>query len=195
MHPRTLKILSGMGVSARELDAAEHQRIHKITVNPNGFGLIGGTGAGKTWLMVQILANYVDAIVLASGSPEKAVVPYNCARWVNWPDVAETLKSWVARGFHGEIADLVETLQGTGMLFLDDLGQERVKDENDYSLGLLREVLDSRYREKRTVCWTSNLSVRALTVLYGARTLSRMLQAWPVIPIKGDDLRVKEAVS
>lgn len=191
MHPRTLKILRTVGVNDREIEAASRPRIHNYKPSSGGYGLKGGTGVGKTWRLVEGLARAIDRIVLESRTPETANIPYNYAKWVNWPDTAEVLKSWVSRGFHDDIAEAVECLNTTQLLFLDDLGQERVTGESDYSLGILREIIDTRYRSNRIVFWTTNLSSTDLTKLYGARTISRMMQAWPIVEIDGPDLRLK----
>lgn len=188
-HPRTLFLLRTIGVAPREMRALDVPVKH-LTPEIAGFGLIGKTGSGKTWALVQALADDIESAVRESGSPDVALLPTRYARWLNWPDEAENLKGMVGQHYTTEIEDLVETWEECHALFLDDLGAERIVGEDDYSLGILRRVLDARYRQERPVYWTSNLNLKSLAGIYGARLISRVAQAWPATVIRGEDMRL-----
>jgi len=193
MHPRTIFLLRNIGLSPREIQAVSLPQIHELPDQRTGHGLIGGTGVGKTFAMAQILANAVEKKVMGNPTPDDATLPHGYARWINWPDKAEELKNWVSQGYHKDIADTTEDWSNASVIFLDDIGQERITGENDYSLGVLRILLDSRYRNQMPVYWTSNLNLKGLTSIYGARLVSRVVQAWPPIVLRGSDLRLAEA--
>nr|WP_320131984.1 hypothetical protein [uncultured Holophaga sp.] len=196
MHTRTLQLLSTIGLGKHELQALSAPPLFPLS-GPleTGLGLIGPTGTGKTWRLIQALGADLDVHVLTQPVPAEAKMPFRYARWINWPDASEKLKGMVAKGFHADIVDLVDAWESCCMLFLDDLGQERITGENDYSLGILRSLLDQRYRTGRAVYWTSNLPPKDLVRVYGSRIVSRMREAWPWTAVKGHDMRVSGVVA
>lgn len=187
--PRTKTLLGFVGLGNREINALDKAPLFEIP-DRCGFGMLGPTGAGKTWRLAQALGDRVEAIVQTAPIPADAKLPPNFACWLNWPAAAEKLKGMVAKGFHAEIADLTERWETTGLLFLDDIGPERVNGENDYALGALRSLLDQRYRAELPVFWTSNLTPKDLTRVYGARIISRVREAWPWIVVDRQDMRI-----
>jgi DNA replication protein DnaC len=193
-HHRTLALLRQIGLESREIRAASAERRADICERPQGFGLFGPTGTGKTWAMVQILAAALDALVCSAIDPETFGVRSSWAAWLHWPGQADALKLLVGQGEHQTIADRVELWSSCGMLFLDDLGQERVTGgENDYALCTLRCVLGARYRRELPVYWTSNLVTKDLANLYGSPMVSRMWEAWPPQALQGSDMRLRRA--
>jgi len=196
MRDRTRFLLGQIGLSPRELEGVDLEPIHQITDRPAGFGVVGTPGVGKTFLLVRRIGQIVEGLVADHHLPAQAKLPFGFARWRNWPDMAEDLKSWVAQDWTADVADLVEELSSCRDLYLDDLGQERIAKADDYSLGLLRLILDNRYRSNLPVFWTSNLAPVELNRVYGARTASRIFSAWPPVALKGPDLRLpRRAVS
>ena len=195
MHDRTRYLLKQIGLSPREIQAVGLPPLHQITDRPEGFGLLGGNGAGKTWHMANRIGMAIQAMVDGCPNPAEARMPNRFARWRNWPDTAETFKAWVGQGFTQDVEDLVDQLCSCRELYLDDLGQERIAKVDDYALGFLRNILDARYRDNLPVFWTSNLVPVELGQTYGARTASRMLSAWPPIPVRCQDLRLGGRVS
>jgi len=195
MHDRTRFLLKQLGLSLVEARAVDAEPIHLVQDRPKGFGLIGGTGLGKTWALARHLGLQVQQRVETAPDPARATLPHLFARWRNWPGTAEDLKRWVALGYTEDIADQVEQLATCRQLYLDDLGQERIVGAEDYALGVLREVLDRRQREGLPVFWTSNLDAPGLLRVYGARTASRLLGAWPPVKMQGPDLRLTRRVS
>ena len=88
-----------------------------------------------------------------------------------------------------DAGDRVDDLRGCRFLFVDDLGQERIKGDDDWSLGAIKEILDHRYRADLPTFITSNLGVDKLSLVYGSRIVSRMLDAWPVVDFGNKNLR------
>lgn len=195
-HHRTRHLLGSesVGVGARELGALELAPIHALPAIRTGFGLWGETGTGKTFSFVQIAADLVERHVMMSSVPSQAKLPAEgYLVWVNWPEKAEHLKRMVI-GAGYDLSNWVRRCKETRYLFLDDLGRERIKDENDYSLGLLTEILDARYRANKATWWSSNLSPDELAQLYKSRLASRILSAWPPFHVEGSDMRLGGAV-
>lgn len=187
---RAKVVLRGAGVALREMKALDVQPIHSFDVPYSGFGLTGKTGLGKTWALVQFFGAVVDEIV-GDGPNSRECVPARFSFWVNWPDQAECLKRMVSGNGDGQdLNEFIERAQTCQYLFLDDLGQERIKGAEDYSLGVLKEIIDHRHRNDLPLFWTSNLTVPQLANLYGSRIVSRMMEAWPPVQVQGKDLRL-----
>ena len=192
MHARTLHLLGAVvGVAPAEFSFLDRPVFRDIPHNPAGYGLIGGTGTIKTSQLVHRLAEEVEAIVLASPRPSEARFPCAVyARWLSWPEESEQLKRRSAMNDHRDLHLLINTWKEARQLYLDDIGQERVSSDNDYALGVFREVVDCRYRNRLPIFWTSNLDPVQLTNRYGARIMSRLFSAWPFIKVAGPDQRL-----
>lgn len=191
-HSRTFDLLvdAAVGCAPQEARALSVPPLRQLPDVPTGFGLVGPTGCGKTWLLVQHLGRHLEAIVRASERPNLAKIPYGeRVSWVNWPERAEQLKREIRDTQSLEV--WVDRAQWCSALYLDDLGRERTTGENDYSLGLLGEILDSRYRYNLPVFWTSNRNPEELGEFYRGRLASRLLGTWPPFQLEGEDLRLK----
>ena len=193
IHARTAELMaSPVGCAPREIQAMRSSALHSLPQIPGGFGLVGPTGCGKTWALVQHLGMQIEAVVAASQSPGEAKMPYGFRlRWVNWPERAEQIKREI-RDTHS-LEDWIDMAQECSALYLDDLGRERITGENDYSLGVLSEVIDHRYRHDLPIFWTSNRSPEELGAFYSGRIASRLLGTWPAFGVNGADLRLSPA--
>lgn len=189
MHDRSRLILTNIGLSPLELEAAEMDLALDVPGRPTGYGLVGTTGIGKSSHFARRLARQVEGRVQSAHDPKVANMPFAFARWRNWPDTAENLKLWIGQGWNEDIANLVDQLVGCRELYLDDLGRERIVGPDDYALGVLRTLLDARIRAQRPVFWTSNQPIPELNKTYGTATVSRLVNAWPPVLCKGRDLR------
>ncbi|WLT30075.1 hypothetical protein [Geothrix sp. PMB-07] len=182
--------------------ALEETPIHSLPGESSGYGLIGPVGCGKTWSLIQRIAQEINAYVLDQDSPETAWlksmievidgIRYDVCRsivWVSWPDQAENLKRMVLDA--QAVSEWVKQASECWLLVLDDLGAERVRGVDDFSRSVLAEVIDSRYRNEEMVCWTSNLSAEELAVFYRGRIASRLLSAWPPFELEGPDMRLQ----
>lgn len=106
-------------------------------------GLIfhGEPGCGKTYL--------VSCIGNALLDKRQSVVVVNVNGLLN--KLKETYKRF------GNESDyhIINSLKNTKLLIIDDLGAERA---TDWTTGKLYEIIDSRYRDKKPVIFTTNLS-------------------------------------
>ena len=196
-HPRTRELLAAAGLAPRELDALDVPPIHTLPDLP-GFGLVGGTGKGKTWALVQRLAALVDEAVRRQPDPDQAKLIWiegEIARdrrilWVNWHDQAEAIHR--GRMERIMIDRWIEAAQDVSLLVMDDLGREQVERGNDPARAALAEVLDERFRFKRPVLWTSNLSAEEVASFYRGPLGSRILGTWRAFEVEGQDLRLAQ---
>lgn len=191
-HPRTrqLMILPGIGLAPREAGALLAHPLHRVPEAPKGCGLVGGVGLGKTWALARHAASRVEAVVQRAPDPHTALLPHAFVVWVNWPEKAEQIKRLSVRP-GTDLEDWIDRAKVAGALYLDDLGRERQKGEDDFSLGVLSEILDHRYRFALPVFWTSNLTTpEEFNAVYNARMVSRLLSTWPPFLLKGKDLRL-----
>lgn len=191
-NQRTCELLNLVGLSHVEIKAAHFDPILTVDDKPSGFGLVGPTGTGKTIYMAHRLAVLTDAIVQNAERQHEAKYPCGeSVLWMNWPESAELFKRWAVSDDPRHTETQIDHAKSVGNLYLDDLGQERSKGEDDLSTAILREILDSRYRDGLPVFWTSNLDKIALANFYGARTISRMAEAWPGQRVTGQDIRLQ----
>jgi DNA replication protein DnaC len=187
---RIALILRGCGMRQHEIDDSRLPALGVRLDGDNGCGLVGDTGTGKTAAMARHLRRWVTALVERAENPEAAVAPFNFAVWANWPTAAEKIKQ-LSTGDSYALGLMIEDMATCGILYLDDLGAERVRGEDDLALGHLRVILDERYRNGRPLFWTSNLQPEEMDRVYGARTMSRLLSAWPPKRVEGKDLRFR----
>jgi len=193
MHERTKYLLSCFGVQPEELPALDAPWLDVGFPLAGGNTFCGKVGCGKTWFMVQIMGSLVESRVVASSDPDNAKMPPGFVRWVNWPSESEELKRMLSNGFNVEAGERVDELSDCSALFLDDLGQERIKSEEDWSLGAVREILDTRHRRGSRTFITTNLPPQKLAEIYGARIVSRILASWPIIQFPDKNLRNQHA--
>jgi len=191
-HTRTRYLLQteAVGVSKHEIKALDFQQIHTLPNHKNGFGLWGGTGTGKTWALVQIAAAIVERMVRNSPDPDNALLPPGemgaWMAWANWPEKANICKRKALM-----IDDWIRRVKNVKYLFLDDIGGELIKNAEDFSLGILSEIIDYRYRFNLSTWWSSNQSPDEIIVTYGSRLSSRLLSTWKPYKVKGQDYRLK----
>jgi DNA replication protein DnaC len=73
------------------------------------------------------------------------------------------------------------------ILFLDDLGSERIKGSyvEDFAASQLDVVVDERYRREAPIFYTTNLDMGGLIEFYGARLVSRLCGDNPLVVVTG----------
>ncbi len=197
-HPRTRALLVAAGLAPVELAALDHAPRHAPPpFGALGFGLVGPSGTGKTWTVVQWLGRRVDEVVRAQPDPTRAKLIWvdgevgrdRRIAWVNWHDEADLLirnrndRTWAERraGWWEDVP----------LLVLDDLGRERVDGRGCPARAVLNRVIDHRYRNRLGLIWTSNLdSQEALAGFYGEALASRMVGTWPPALAEGQDMRL-----
>jgi hypothetical protein len=154
-----------------------------------GFGIGGeGTGGGKTSAMAAILRAYLQAREVArvneGGEPNPCPGAAGL-RWRSWPSTVALLRSRAT--VDGFVETTVNDMIQADILFLDDLGSERIKGSyvEDFAASQLDVVVDERYRREAPTFYTTNLDMGGLIEFYGARLVSRLCGDNPLVIVTG----------
>ncbi|MBQ4417368.1 MAG: DNA replication protein DnaC, partial [Butyrivibrio sp.] len=73
-------------------------------------------------------------------------------------------------------------------LIIDDLGTET---PNSFTLGRFFSLINDRLQAGRATVVSTNLTLNDLADRYGERIASRILSGYTLLPLSGDDLRIK----
>ena len=150
----------------------------------SGFGIGGtGTGAGKTCALAAIFRQGAMACAteLAAKMPTR---PSPNLVWESWPSTV----AWIRmNAISDDFPARVDRMIQAPVLFLDDLGSERIKGSyvEDFAASQLDLIVDSRYRDMLPTFYTTNLDLKGLTEFYGARLVSRLCGENPLCIVEG----------
>ena len=169
-------IVSAAEVNLRELLAGK--------IPSSGFGIGGtGTGAGKTCALAAIFRQYaMTSATEHAGTINKRPDP-NLV-WESWPSTVAWMRmNAISDDFPARVDRMIQA----PVLFLDDLGSERIKGSyiEDFAASQLDLVVDSRYRDMLPTFYTTNLDLKGLTEFYGARLVSRLCGENPLCIVEG----------
>lgn len=142
-----------------------------------GLMLYGSPGTGKTFTSFAIANRLLEQMV--------PVIAISSIGLLN--KIRETYKSY---GEEGEF-EIIRTLSNASLLIIDDLGAEN---EKPWIKTKLYEIIDSRYRDKKPLIVTTNLSreqlKNKLTTEDGiTRTYDRLIEMCVQIEVKGSSKR------
>ena len=137
-----------------------------------GLLLYGDYGVGKTHLVTAV-ANYL-------------VYTYGVsAYFVTAPELISKIQKSI-RSYIQDGEDIKRTAKEVDVLILDDLGREK---SNEWNQQILFELVDHRYRAKKPMLITSNLTPHQLSFQVGEATISRLINMSECIEITGTDYR------
>lgn len=141
----------------------------------NGLVLTGSKGNGKTHLLVAI---------------GKALIQRHTVQPL-FTTTSEFLRDTKARfaldaNKTDDAEDAFEKVAGATVLLLDDLGAER---QTEWSVGLLCDLIDTRYAEGRTTIVTTNFDAAEIKRTYGDRFADRLFDMSDLILISGPSRR------
>jgi DNA replication protein DnaC len=148
------------------------ERWAEMLESSTGLLLWGGVGTGKSFF-----AGCVANALLDQGVP---VLMTNFARILN------TLTGMYSQDRN----DFIDSLNKYSLLILDDLGVER---NSEFALEQVFSVIDSRYRSKKPMIITTNLTLDELkhpTDLAHARIYDRVLER--CVPLKINNRNIRE---
>ena len=147
----------------------------KLWRKGKGLILIGGVGTGKTHLASAIVHELAkqDIFVL----------------FIFVPDFLDELRETYEENYEDD-EDKFELVKNARVLVLDDLGTERI---TDWTREKITQLINYRYSNALPTIITTNLTTQELGARIGERALSRLLGMSEIIPILGEDWRVKNA--
>ena len=140
-----------------------------------GLLLFGDVGTGKSFL-----AGCIANALLEQDVP---------VLMTNFPTILNRMTGL----FGSDCADFLASLNAYDLLILDDLGAER---GTEYALEQVFAVIDARYRSRKPLIVTTNLTLDALKHpddLAHARIYDRILEICAPILFGGENLRVEKA--
>lgn len=161
---------------------SDNERVHRIASNyvknfdemlSNSQGLLfwGDVGTGKSYTAAAIaneLMEQMHSVVMTS--------------FVKLLQIIESGKS-----------DVIERVNRATLLVIDDFGVER---NTDYALEQVYNIIDSRYRKRKPIIITSNVTINAMkscSDIRQVRIYDRIFEMCYPVKVDGTSFRKKEA--
>lgn len=165
------------GYNREALAAAEKYAEHWQEMASKATGLLfwGGVGTGKTYLAACIANCLLDRGI--------------CVRMTNFSRILNRLTDFHA----GDRNQFLDELNRAELLILDDLGMER---NSEFAQEQIFNVIDSRYRSRRPLIITTNLSLEDMKhpqTLSQARIFDRILERCIPVCVSGKSIRKEKA--
>jgi DNA replication protein DnaC len=131
------------------------------TMKHNGYGFYfwGNVGAGKTHA----------AIVLANELMEREMVE---VLFLNMPEAITRVKNTFDSDIKTEDSRLFERMKEMELLVLDDVGVEKY---SDWMADQMYQIIDHRWKNRKPMIITSNLSLEDLGKIYKPQIASRIM--------------------
>lgn len=142
-----------------------------IRTTRKGFYIHGGVGTGKTHIAYALYRSDI-----ARG-----------ARFWNVTELLREIRADFERP-HNEKQRVEESLMShRGILFLDDIGAEKV---TDWVLETFYLIINHYYNERLPIVFTSNCRIKELDSRIGDRIASRIVESCDIIELTGADRRL-----
>jgi len=144
-------------------------------IPPNGFGIGGDIGGGKTMALAAMFKKFLRNRAAVRGPREGQFDIYQM-KWCFWPDEVIWLRAHTTERDSVNRLERIELLKQASLLLLDDLGRERIKGcyTDDWAASQLDSIINYRYRQMLPILWTTNVSKVNLIGIYGAGMFSRL---------------------
>lgn len=153
------------------------QKIYsEIPTHRKGLYIHGNVGVGKTYI-IYALAN-------------SQTLNFKQEVW-NVTELLEDLRLEMDRDKYDKKRTQQYLLEFNGVLFLDDIGAEKI---SDWVLEKLYMIINKRYEEMLPTIYTSNCTIQELAERVGDRIASRIVESCFVIKKEGKDRRLSTTV-
>lgn len=140
-----------------------------------GLFLYGDVGVGKTFLTACIAKELIRR--------EFFVLYFSAVRFF------DTMADGTFRKDRGDADRLYDSILQCDLLIIDDLGTEL---SNQFTATQLFSCINERLLADRPVIISTNLSLDAIKDLYTERIFSRITSRYTLIPMQGEDIRLKK---
>jgi DNA replication protein DnaC len=182
-------VLKYRGVPREFLKAEiKNKQAFEIPVNYSGYFLYGTVGSGKTWKAVAIMRE----MILRQSRPYKVdtmVRGIYDAWFYPVTSLLLKIKESFRDGAKETEGDIIDRISSHELVILDDMGTEKI---SDWTLQVMRTIIDTRSRENRMTIITSNFSLMDISDNMDDRIASRIKGMCEVIPVIGEDRRLSK---
>lgn len=153
----------------------------KVLENGYGIYIFGDKGTGKTHLTACMVNELINQ--------------YKTVLFTNFFEISKMIRSTFNKKSETE-EEFINKISNIDFLFIDDIGSEVLKknDEDTWLQGIVFDVINKRYNNKKPTVFTSNHSLQELITQRGLmpKTVDRMLEmANLILKIEGDSYRLE----
>jgi len=147
----------------------------KVKDTRRGMYIHGPVGSGKTHIAYALANHAITDMRL-----------FNTRFW-NVTQLLHTLRADFDKPWTEKARIDEDLLEDRGLLFLDDIGSEKM---SDWVAETFYLILNWRYNENLPTIFTSNLPIAELAERVGDRTASRIVEMCDVVELGGEDRRL-----
>lgn len=181
MKPRRFK-----NASYAEVPKNIQKHFNDIYETHRGLYIHGKVGSGKTHIAYAIWDEWnarVETFIKAGKLPNY----YPRAEFYNMTELLYELRNSFKNGTTEDIFDSL--IRGRCVLFIDDLGAEKVTEWVEETIYLL---VNRRYEDEMPIIFTSNYSIPELSERVGDRICSRIVEMCDIVKLEGEDRRINK---
>lgn len=171
--------ISAVEYATRALDIcrsfAKHFKEPGYTQDQAGLLLYGDVGVGKTFLTACIAKELIRR--------EYFVLYFSAVQFF------DTMANGAFKRDGTPIDPLYGYISECDLLIIDDLGTELA---NNFTASQLFSCINERLLAEKPVIISTNLSLETIKTLYTERTFSRITSCYTLLPMIGEDIRLKK---
>lgn len=174
------QVIPAIGKTARahirQVEEACRRFVEEFGEKKGSLLLTGNTGVGKTFLANCIAKELIDR--------------YFSVIYLSASDLFDIFsKTKFEYQAEEEMKDMYGFILDCDLLIIDDLGTEL---NNSFTSSQLFYCLNERLNRKKGTVISTNLSLNALRDNYTERVTSRIMSYYQILPVYGDDIRLKK---
>ena len=167
------------GAKLEDVPQGIRDLFEKLPESRRGIFIHGDVGTGKTHIAYALRGAW-EATKAPSGHTRRAMF------W-NTNELLRSIKADFDRSNYDKVRAEEKLMEHQGLLFLDDLGSERMSDWVGETFYL---IINHRYNRMLPTIFTSNFGVADLAERIGDRTVSRIVGSSDVVELQGPDRRI-----